>query len=420
MQKFPLLSTANKVFSVLLLAAISISIFNYVFAVAPNPGHDFSSVSGGVIQGDIMYGSAADTLSALAKDTNATRYIANTGTSNNPAWAQIDLTNGVTGDLPFANITQGSALSVLGVTGNATADVASIAAGSDHQVLRRSGTALSFGAINLAQSAAVSGILPTANGGTGMAFFTAAGPTVARSYTFPDANATILTSNSPVTVAQGGTGLGTLTANNLLIGNGTGNVTFVDPGTSGNVLTSNGTTWSSSAPSVRTVYNQSTADQGAGFATDTYVTGSSVAIPATGLRVGTRYHMIFAATKTAASTATPVITVRFGTNGTTADTSRCAITFSAQTAATDTGTFEVWATFRTVGGGTSAVLQCVGQRRHGASVTGFGNLVSQTIEVTSGGFDSTVESSIIGVSANGGTASSWTVQLVQAELENLP
>lgn len=100
-----------------------------------------------IVQGDLLYGSAADTLSRLAKDTNATRYLANTGTSNNPAWAQVNLTNGVTGDLPFANLAQGSALSVLGVTGNATADFASIAAGTDGHVLRRSGTSLAFGTI---------------------------------------------------------------------------------------------------------------------------------------------------------------------------------------------------------------------------------------------------------------------------------
>ena len=46
-----------------------------------------------------------------------------------------------------------------------------------------------FGAVSL--TADVSGILPTANGGTGIAYFTAAGPTVARVYTFPDAAATI-------------------------------------------------------------------------------------------------------------------------------------------------------------------------------------------------------------------------------------
>ena len=79
----------------------------------------------------------------------------------------LPLSSGVTGDLPYANLAQGAALSVLGVTGNATADNASIAAGSDHQVLRRSGTALEFGAVNLAQAAAITGALPVANGGTG-------------------------------------------------------------------------------------------------------------------------------------------------------------------------------------------------------------------------------------------------------------
>jgi len=51
-----------------------------------------------------------------------------------------------------------------------------------------------------------------------------------------------------VTVAQGGTGLSTLTANNVILGNGASAPTFVAPSTSGNVLTSNGTTWTSSAP----------------------------------------------------------------------------------------------------------------------------------------------------------------------------
>ncbi len=54
-------------------------------------------------QGDLFYGSASNTISALAKNTSATRYLSNTGTTNNPAWAQIDLSNGVTGILPVAN-----------------------------------------------------------------------------------------------------------------------------------------------------------------------------------------------------------------------------------------------------------------------------------------------------------------------------
>jgi len=51
-----------------------------------------------------------------------------------------------------------------------------------------------------------------------------------------------------VGVAQGGTGATTLTANNVLLGNGTSALQAVAPGSTGNVLTSNGTTWVSSAP----------------------------------------------------------------------------------------------------------------------------------------------------------------------------
>ena len=100
-----------------------------------------------IAQGDILYASGADTLSALAKDATGTRYLSNTGASNNPAWSQVDLANGVTGDLPFANLAQGDALSVLAVAGNATADFAAIAAASDGHVLRRSGTSLGFGTV---------------------------------------------------------------------------------------------------------------------------------------------------------------------------------------------------------------------------------------------------------------------------------
>lgn len=55
------------------------------------------------VQGDIIYFSAANTIANLAKDVTATRYLSNTGASNNPAWAQIDLSNGVTGLLLGAN-----------------------------------------------------------------------------------------------------------------------------------------------------------------------------------------------------------------------------------------------------------------------------------------------------------------------------
>lgn len=48
-------------------------------------------------------------------------------------------------------------------------------------------------------------------------------------------------------VANGGTGLATITANNLMVGNGTGAVALIAPGSNGNQLISNGTSWASSA-----------------------------------------------------------------------------------------------------------------------------------------------------------------------------
>ena len=50
-----------------------------------------------------------------------------------------------------------------------------------------------------------------------------------------------------VPVADGGTGASTLTANYALLGNGTTALQMIAPGTSGNILTSDGSTWASTA-----------------------------------------------------------------------------------------------------------------------------------------------------------------------------
>lgn len=73
-----------------------------------------------VVQGDLWYGSAAGIVSALPKSSSATRYLSNTGTTNNPAWAQVDLDNGVTGLLPLTNIADIGSATILGrITGGA-------------------------------------------------------------------------------------------------------------------------------------------------------------------------------------------------------------------------------------------------------------------------------------------------------------
>jgi hypothetical protein len=43
-----------------------------------------------IAQGDVLYGSATNVLSSLAKSTTAGMYLKNSGTSNNPAWATLD------------------------------------------------------------------------------------------------------------------------------------------------------------------------------------------------------------------------------------------------------------------------------------------------------------------------------------------
>lgn len=68
--------------------------------------------------------------------------------AGNPSWGQVNLASEVTGRLPLANIVQGTAKSVLGVTGNSTGDYANLTGLAD-EVLRISsdGTALAFGKV---------------------------------------------------------------------------------------------------------------------------------------------------------------------------------------------------------------------------------------------------------------------------------
>jgi hypothetical protein len=98
---------------------------------------------------------------------------------------------------------------------------------------------INFGSTGLTPSTAtsgavtVAGTLAIANGGTGTTSTTFANLTTNVTGTLP--------------VGNGGTGAATLTANNVLLGNGTSSLQVVAPSTAGNVLTSTGTTWTSSA-----------------------------------------------------------------------------------------------------------------------------------------------------------------------------
>jgi len=165
------------------------------------------------------------------------------------------------------------------------------------------------------------------------------------------------------------------------------------------------------------LHAQSLAAQGPGFATDSYLAGSAIAIPAGRLKAGTRYVLAFDANKTAAGLAGAVLTLRFGASGTTGDAALGALTFPVQTAAADDGRFTLEVTFRSAG--PAAVVQAVAALTHTLSTTGLATVAGPVRRATSAAFDATLAAAQIGVSVNGGAAAAWTVSLVQARLENL-
>lgn len=170
----------------------------------------------------------------------------------------VTLSTSVTGLLPFANLADGSALSVLGRSANSSGVMASIAAATDNQVLRRSGTTLGFGSINLASTDAVTGVLDEANGGTGNSTYAIGDILFASTTSVLSRLADVATGNALISggvgvapsygkigltthvsgtlpVANGGTGAATLTG--ILQGNGTSAVTAIgNSSTVGQVL----------------------------------------------------------------------------------------------------------------------------------------------------------------------------------------
>lgn len=167
------------------------------------------------------------------------------------------------------------------------------------------------------------------------------------------------------------------------------------------------------------IANGSVSGTSGAFATDTYLSGSSCTIPVAGdWTVAETYYCCFNMQKTNAGTAAFTITVRMGTAGAIGDASVLALAYAAGTAATDNGMFEVWVNFRTVGSGTSAVIQGFTRCTHELAATGLittGASGIGHILGTSAGFNSTTQT-VIGLSVNGGASFSGSNDLVQARL----
>jgi hypothetical protein len=158
---------------------------------------------------------------------NAGKFVTTDGTT--ASWSFVPLTSGVSGILPIANggTNASDAATALTNLGAYPASNPSGFTSNTGTVTSVSGTGTVNG-ITLTGSVTTSGSLTLGGTLSGVDLTTQ------------------VTGTLPV--ANGGTGATTLTANNVLLGNGTSAVQVVAPGTNGNVLVSNGTTWVSQAP----------------------------------------------------------------------------------------------------------------------------------------------------------------------------
>ena len=172
-------------------------------------------------------------------------------------------------------------------------------------------------------------------------------------------------------------------------------------------------TWNNKS---RLQYNNSTGTQSITAATVTYITGS--AITTANIQAGTVVTWDISVTKTAAGTAAPVWTVRFGTTSSTSDSTLLTFTGAAQTAAADTGMITIKCVFRTVGSGTSAVLAGHYSLVHQLDQTGL-STGGGGAYVASSGFNSTTASSFLGITVNSGAAAAWTINQVMTKIENI-
>jgi hypothetical protein len=230
--------------------------------------------------GDTLYSSATNTLAKLAGNITTTKkFLGQTGNGSGsaaPVWEQPAASD-ITGLAPSAttdtsnasNITSGTlptgrltgeytGITGVGVLANGTWAANTIAVayggtGATNSTDARTNLGLVIGAnvqaysVQLDSLAAVSsnGMLSRSASNTITARTITSGTNIDVSNGDGSAGNPTISLTGIVAVSNGGTGANTLAANAVVIGNGTSAVQSVAPGTSGNILSSNGTNWTS-------------------------------------------------------------------------------------------------------------------------------------------------------------------------------
>jgi hypothetical protein len=152
-----------------------------------------------------------------------------------------------------------------------------------------SGTVDITGAFRLDGTAGASGQALVSAGGANTPTWSTLGTMASQSASAVAITGGTITGITDLTVADGGTGASSITANSVILGNGTSALSgnLVAPSTSGNVLTSNGTTWTSAAPATPfswVVSNVSSSSSITSGVTSYSITSNTIMV------LGTAYH----------------------------------------------------------------------------------------------------------------------------------